>query len=73
MAVSDSTSMRPPYPAREFSLAGVAMSVVHVAGGKPTTRTAVVDIGNTTFLGKGRHSKSEYRDLHFSGSSSSPT
>ena len=53
MAVSDSTSMRPPYPAREFSLAGVAMSVVHVAGGKPTTRTAVVDIGNTTFLERG--------------------
>ena len=53
MAVSDPTSMRPPYPAREFSLAGVALSVVHVSEGKPTTRTAVVDIGNTTFLERG--------------------
>ena len=53
MTDSNLTSLRPPYPAREFSLAGVALSVVHVAGGKPTTRTAVVDIGNTTFLERG--------------------
>ena len=53
MATLDSTQLRPPYPAREFSLAGVALSVVHVSGGKPTTRTAVVDIGNTTFLERG--------------------
>ena len=53
MADSDPTSMRPPYPAREFSLAGVALSVAHVSGGKSTTRTAVVDIVKTTFMERG--------------------
>ena len=53
MATLDSTQLRPPYPAREFSLAGVAQDVTHISGGKPTTRTAVVDIGNTTFMERG--------------------
>ena len=53
MATLDSTQLRPPYPAREFSLAGVAQDVTHISGGKATTRTAVVDIGNTTFLERG--------------------
>ena len=53
MAVSDPTSLRPPYPAREFSLTGVLQDVVHAAGGKPTTWTAVVDIVKTTFMERG--------------------
>ena len=53
MAVSDSTSLRPPYPAREFSLPGVALDVTHTSAGKAIVRTAVVDIGNTTFLERG--------------------
>ena len=36
MAVLDSTSMRPPYPAREFSLPGLALEVRHISGGNPS-------------------------------------
>ena len=53
MAVSDSMSLRPPYPARVFSLRGVALDVTHTSGGKAIVRTAVVDIVNTTFLERG--------------------
>ena len=45
--------MRPPYPAREFSLPGVALTVTHTSAGKATTLTAVVDIVNTTFMERG--------------------
>ena len=65
MAILDLTSLRPPYPAREFSLAGVVLSVVHVSGGKPTTRTAVVDIGNTTFLERGGTRKTSSASVTF--------
>ena len=53
MAVSDLTSMRPPYPAREFLMRGIPLSVVHQAGGKPIPRVAIVDISPTTFLERG--------------------
>ena len=53
MAVSDSTSMRPPYPAREYVLSGTPLDVVHMDGGKPVTRVAIVDISPTTFLERG--------------------
>ena len=53
MAVLDSTSMRPPYPAREFSLRGLALDVTHISGGKSTVRTAVVEVMNTTFMERG--------------------
>ena len=53
MAVLDSTSMRPPYPAREFSLPGLALEVRHISGGKSVTRVAVVEVMNTTFLERG--------------------
>ena len=53
MAVSDSTSLRPPYPAREYVLSGTPLDVVHMDGGKPVTRVAIVDISPTTFLERG--------------------
>ena len=53
MAVADLKSMRPPYPAREYVLRGTPLDVVHTSGGKAVTRTAVVDIVNTTFLERG--------------------
>ena len=54
MAVLDSTSMRPPYPAREFLLRGVALEVAHkVEGTAAVTRTAIVQIEKVTFLERG--------------------
>ena len=53
MAISDLTTLRPPYPAREFSLRGVALDVTHVSGGKSTVRTAVVNVEPVTFLERG--------------------
>ena len=50
MAILDLTSLRPPYPAREFLMRGIPLSVVHQAGGKPIPRVAIVDISPTTFL-----------------------
>ena len=50
MAVSDSGTA---YPAKAFSLRGVAVSVVHKTEGiAGVTRTAIVDIGPVTFLVK---------------------
>ena len=52
MAVSDSTPST-AYPAKAFSLRGVALDVSHKSEGVPAvTRTAVVDIGPVTFLVK---------------------
>ena len=53
MAILDLTTLRPPYPAREFLLRGIPLSVVHMDGGKPVTRVAIVDISPTTFLERG--------------------
>ena len=54
MAVLDSTSMRPPYPAREFLLRGVALEVAHkVEGRAAVLLTAIVEITKMTFLDPG--------------------
>ena len=65
MATLDSMSMNPPYPAREFSLRGVAQDVTHISGGKPTVRTAVVEIVNTTFLDRGSTRKTSTASCTF--------
>ena len=54
MAVTDSMSMRPPYPAREFSLRGVELDVsVKTEGTAAATKTAIVLIEKVTFLERG--------------------
>ena len=53
MAISDLTSLRPPFPAREFLLRGTPLDVVHTSGGKGVTRTAVVNVETVTFLERG--------------------
>ena len=65
MAVTDSMSMNPPYPAREFLLRGVAQDVTHISGGKFTVRTAVVEIVNTTFLNRGSTRKTSTASCTF--------
>ena len=65
MAVSDLTSMRPPYPAREFVLRGVALDVTHVSGGKPVTRVAIMNVEPVTFLERGGTRKTSSASVTF--------
>ena len=53
MATPKSTPTGTEYPAKAFSLRGVALEVSHKSEGTAAiTRTAVVDIGPVTFLVK---------------------
>ena len=65
MAISDSTSMSPPYVARAFVLRGVEQTVTHTSGGKSVTRTAVVDMSPTTFLERGGTRKTSTATVTF--------
>ena len=65
MAIDDLTTLRPPYPAREFSLRGVALDVTHVSGGKSTVRTAVVNVEPVTFLERGATRKTSTASATF--------
>ena len=62
MAVADSGTR---YPATEYFLRGIALSVTHVSGGKAVVREAVVDIGNTTFLERGGTRKTSTTSVTF--------